>query len=369
MVLATQISRDSSEVKIRNSSGLIDDEWDHFLKASPHGHFQQASIWADAKSIDGWRPVRTVVSKDGRAVGGFQILTRRTRFGSIGYVSKGPTVQDEEENLAHRVADLLVLTVKSIKLRALIIQTPDRSRLSALLARDYGFLPDHLTSVNSATLVVPLEGGMDQVKSRMRRTTVLELKRAIKRGMTIREGNAADLGLFFKLMISTCERQQTQPSPGSEEALRRIWTVFQDRAQVRLSFAEYQGEPVAACICLGFGDRLTFWKKGWSGTHREKHPNQLVMFEAIEWSQKQGYKLFDCAGMNRHTAEALLKGEELSEDQKKARDFFILGYGGIPVLLPESQAYISSPLLRLAYSKLGSLPVFQRWTDRAVKRL
>ena len=34
---------------------------------------------------------------------------------------------------------------------------------------------------------------------------------------------------------------------------------------------------------------------------------------------------------------------------KKARDFFLLGYGGTPTLLPESKVYISNPALRFMY--------------------
>jgi hypothetical protein len=113
--------------------------------------------------------------------------------------------------------------------------------------------------------------------------------------------------------------------------------------------AEYETESVAAAVCLCFGERVTFWKKGWSGEHRERHPNQLVMFDAIRWSQSQGYRLFDCAGMNHGTAVNLLSGKPLSETQKKARDFFLLGYGGTPTLLPESKVYISNPALRFMY--------------------
>src|ERR1017187_3150477 len=74
------------------SPELEDPYWDDFLKATPLGHFQQSSLWARAKDIEGWRPVRMILTLDGQIAGGFQILTAHTRFGLIGYVSKGPVV-------------------------------------------------------------------------------------------------------------------------------------------------------------------------------------------------------------------------------------------------------------------------------------
>ena len=48
-------------------------------------------------------------------------------------------------------------------------------------------------------------------------------------------------------------------------------------------------------------------------------------------------------------AATLLAGEEPSEDQKRSRDFFSLGFGGKPVMLPDSRALIPNPILRSAY--------------------
>src|SRR4051812_17228245 len=75
------------------SPELTDSAWDDFLQGTSLGHFQQSSLWARAKSGQGWRPIRIVLRLDGQIAGGFQILARRSRrFGSVGYIYKGPVV-------------------------------------------------------------------------------------------------------------------------------------------------------------------------------------------------------------------------------------------------------------------------------------
>src|SRR5262245_2268685 len=64
--------------------------WDNFLRGTDLGQFQQSSLWAQAKQVDGWQSLRLILEQEQRIVGGFQILWRRTRFGRVGYIIKGP---------------------------------------------------------------------------------------------------------------------------------------------------------------------------------------------------------------------------------------------------------------------------------------
>jgi len=327
------------------------ERWDKFLESIPEGHFQQSSMWASAKAIEGWEPIRVTFERAGQIQGGFQILHRKTRFGRMGYVSKGPVLADEDPDLQTQTLRVMQDTARKHGLRALIVQAPDQTRLTPGQFRGLGFLPNHLVNVVTSTLLIDVSCTMEEILARLRRTTMLELKRARKRGIKIREGERGDLGTFFDLMVETCKRQETSPSPASVATFQQLWDAFGGR--LRLTLAEFEEQPVAGTVCLCFGDRVTFWKKGWSGAHRDKHPNQLVMFEAIEWSQQHGYKNFDCLAMSRDTAESILAGKELSAEQRQQRDFFLLGYGGTPVLLPDSWVFIPNSVARIVYCSLA----------------
>ena len=64
---------------------------------------------------------------------------------------------------------------------------------------------------------------------------------------------------------------------------------------------------------------------------------------------------------------SLLHGEPLSDAQKQGRDFFLLGYGAKPMLLPESWVYFRNPVIRFAYDKAASSHWFSNFTRRLVR--
>jgi hypothetical protein len=347
-------------------SGSVEDAlWDDFLEGTPLGHFQQSSLWAQAKASEGWRPIRILLTIDGDPGGGFQVLARKSRFGGIGYVSKGPVLAREEPALAEFLLEQLVWTAKRHRLLALIVQVPDESRIDARLFGRRQFLPNHLIDVGRATLLADLSRGADAILRRLRKATANEIRQARQRGIRIREGGEADVGTFFRLMTATCERQGTQPNPASEPALASVWRAFHAAGRMRLTLAEYEGEAVAGSWCFCFGERVTGWKKGWSGRQRERHPNSLLVFEAIEWASRQGYKLFDFCSLSPDVARALLRGETLSEEQRKSRDFLHLSFGDKPALLPESQIHVSRWWARGIYRTIMA----NRWLRRTVKGL
>jgi lipid II:glycine glycyltransferase (peptidoglycan interpeptide bridge formation enzyme) len=308
-----------------------------------------------------------ILTLDDQIAGGFQILARDTRFGGVGHIYKGPVVAPEEPALLDFLIELVASASKANHLRALIVQPADESTIEAARLAYHRFLPNYLASVISATLVVDLSGGLDEIKGQMRRATWTQIRQAEERGITIREGGEQDIGTFFSLMAATCERQRTRPAPATESAILEIWKAFHPHDCVRLSFAQFEGKSIAGALCLCFGQRVVPWKRGWSGEYRERHPNQLLVFEAIEWSHRHGYKLFDFGGLSREIAVTLSRGEPLSESQKNGRDVFHLGYGGRPVLFSGSQIYIDNSFARFAYKTIGANAWLRALVKNALK--
>lgn len=338
-----------------DSPALRDDPWDDFLESIPLGHFQQSSRWAEAKSVEGWRPIRRILTLGDHICAGFQILFRQTRFGRIGYISKGPVVDRETPAIVNLLLDTVKSTVQASKLCALILQLPDKSIIEGSALAAHRFLPNHLVNVLRATLLVDLALGMDAIGRHIRSSTWKQIRKAQRRGIIIREATDQDLPSFFRLMLATCQRQRARPSPATSDALLALWKAFQPH-KIRLTLAQFENEPVAGCLCLCFGERVTFWKRGWSGLHRDRHPNELLQHEAVGWSCNKGYNFFDFATLRPDIAKSLLNGEKLSEDQRKTRDFINLGHGNHPVLLPEARIYIPNPFLRSAYQICMSIP-------------
>jgi len=330
--------------------------WDDFLRGCGMGQFQQSSLWAHAKQIEGWQNLRVIFEQEGRIDGGFQVLWRATRFGRVGYVSKGPVLSFEEPEKVQFSSDLLLRVIHSYQLMAMIVQPPDETQLLGFSLAKSGFVPDQLMNVISSTCMVNLTGSCGAWETGIRRSRKGEIRQAIRRGVTIREGGDADIPKFFGLMSATCARQRVRPNPASVEALRDLVRAFHPRGEVRLSFAYCQGETIACQLDLKFGRRATTWKKGWNGSHPNLHPNALLTYESLRWAQRMGCECLDFAGMDRSLAESLLARRPLTEAQKMERDTFNLGFGAKPRLLPRAVIYWRNPLLRFAYSKAVAWP-------------
>jgi len=109
---------------------------------------------------------------------------------------------------------------------------------------------------------------------------------------------------------------------------------------------------VAGCFSFWFGGRYTVWKKGWDETRSEAHANTVLMADAMRHAQQQGCRWFDFVAMDRDLAEAVRRGDELPEGLTRRRDFFNLGFGGEPWLLPAPMIRLAGPVTGLGYGAL-----------------
>lgn len=344
---------DGREVVAWSSEELEDQAWDDFLRGVPGGQYQQSSLWARGKRTEGWNPLRVILTSGDRLIGGCQILWRRAKFLRLGYVSKGPVADSATAALITFLVQTLRTAVKSAGISALIVQAPDRDILISPALAENQFLPNKLNHVYEYTLVVDLRPPWEAIEARISRYTLKKTRQAVRRGTSIREGTRQDLSVFFELMRATCERQSVRPNPASLETLYEIWDAAEPGRRLRLTFAEHNGVTVGGLICFSFGEIATAWKKGWSGTAGEFRPNELLIYDAIRWASGSGHKDFDFSSLDKSTAEAMLAGQPLAEEENTGRDFFQLRFGGAARALPRSLVYYPNPLIRTLYRQIG----------------
>ena len=247
--------------------------WDSFLQETPLGQFQQSAVWAQTKDVEGWKPIRVILTIEGKKVGGFQILWRSSWGIRIGYVSKGPVVLPDYLGLGEYVTELLRKLSQSNRLKILLVQPPDLCEQMSMKLTDGGYMFNVLTGVNEATWIVDLRDGFQPVEKKMRSDTRRKARQAVERGITIREGEREDIGTFFELMLATCRRQGVKPNPSDVRTLFRLWDAGQAIGIVRITFAEWEGKPVSGQFDICFGDTVTLWKKGWNSTEPKRFPN------------------------------------------------------------------------------------------------
>lgn len=300
------------------------------------------------KALDGWQ-VERVWTESG--AWGFQLLWKQSRFGRVGYVSKGPVLTNETPDAIDAALMEIRRTARRLRLRALIVQPPDLSRIDQNDLVRHGFAPDPVPSVVRSTAIADLSGGREAYLGRMSRQVRREMRVAGEKGVTIRRGGREDLPLFFDLMCGSCRRQETRPNPARVESLFALWDALPGR--LHLGFAEVEREPISALLMIGQGNCMTFWKKGWNSKGTQLFANCLLNVTAFDWACELGYKEVDFLALSLETARTLLRGEELSEAQRRSRDVFNLRLGAGPRLLPAAQLYVVHPVFRAVHRMLS----------------
>jgi hypothetical protein len=353
------VSLDASGVLAYFGEHIHDPAWDRFLERSPAGEFQQSSMWAKVKSEEGWRVARVIIVRSGIIEGGFQILWKKVRVGRIGYLARGPVLFGGPQVCAHAVR-LLKRAAGKLRLSALIVQGPVHDAVMDGVLKDAGFLPNRFQRIITATWLIPLEGGITAVEAGMRKSTRNTFRQALRRGVTVREGGREDLSVFFDLMVATCRRQSVTPSPSSLDGIRAVWEAFSPGGHARLTFAMHEGRTVSGVFCLCFGTKVYIWKKGSLADALPVHPMEPLYHEILAWSHARGFRAVDHCGVGRKTAEIVLRNEPLTEEIKGSRDFYHMGFGGRPELLPLASIWIRNPLLRTHYRIGACNPISER---------
>lgn len=323
-----------------------DRAWDAFLAATAGGQYAQSSCWAQAKMLLGWHVQRVVVTHGGQIAAGAQVLIRPLpHIGAVGYVPRGPLVAGDDPQLA----DLVTTGVRQIARRAqlryvLVLPPPAQESLIGQALRRGGWRPRMRADMATATARIDLRHDRGTLLHAMRTSTRRNIRLAQRRGITVRLGTEQDLGLFHGLLVATQERQRFAGFP--EAYYRGLWRLLHPLGHLHLHVAELAGEPVAASLTIAFGETVTDWASAWSGRHAKAHPNELLVWAAVEWAQARGYRYFDLDGIH----PAVAAGVAAPDAHADGGTFFKLGFGGDPVLLPGPYEYLPNPLLRWLYA-------------------
>jgi lipid II:glycine glycyltransferase (peptidoglycan interpeptide bridge formation enzyme) len=332
---------------VRISDEPDDADWDDFLEQVPIGHHAQTSCWGRVRASIGWRPVRIVVSDGARVVAGAQMVTRRMPAGgNLGFVCRGPVVQEGYPDLTRLVFDEMMAMGRQHGVQYLVVQPPPGCDWMSeqLKRRRFGYGAFDID--DTATILMDLRPDLDDLFARIRRQRRQNIRTAERRGVTVRQGSEADLPIFNRLMDAHSARLGY--ARRGEGYYTELWRAFAPRGHIELFIAEYEGEPVSALLAIPFGDTSRHMERPWSGEHGELRTNDLIEWEAIRWAKSEGCRFVDLGGIDRPIAVAILSGKGDSVDPNTAA-FFKLKWGGHVIIDPPSFDYVYNPVLRFAY--------------------
>lgn len=338
----------------RVSFDAHDLRWADFVRAAPGGHYMQGPEWAEFKLAFEWTLARVTLVLGEDVVAGAQVLLRRLPgIGAVGWAPKAPVVAGSDPEPIERLLGELRLLVKRERIRVLMVQPPREPGVLPKLLRESGYAPTPVAMGPEATIVLDLDRDLDAILAGARPHTRRNIRLALRKGVTVREGDEADLDTFYRLHVATGARQTFPPYPESHFAA--LWRAFRPGCGVRMFVAEYEGEPVSALLVLIHGDTVSQHAMGWSGRHASVKPNEALVWAAIAWSKENGYRWFDFTWVDARAAAAVVRGEPLPDDVADSVASFKLGFGGAVTLLPGTYDYVDNRALRAAVRSLVPL--------------
>jgi peptidoglycan pentaglycine glycine transferase (the first glycine) len=300
--------------------------WNELIAGLPHPHILQTWEWSQVKAGIGWVPM-PFVWKDSRGnpIAAAMILKRIVPTAGLSarlcvlYVPKGPVmawsdallrrgVLDDLQNLAKRQGAIFVKVDPDVVLGTGIPNSEgareERSGLAVLAElrqREWLFSSEQIQFRN--TVLIDLAPSEDEILRRMKQKTRYNIRLAEKKGVSVRMGTLDDLPMLYRMYAETSVRDGFVIR--DESYYLSVWRSFMQtpgldrRPAIPAAeplIAEIEGQPVAAIFVFYFGGKAYYIYGMSRDAHREKMPNHLLQWEAMQRAKQAGCSTYDLWG-------------------------------------------------------------------------
>lgn len=306
-----------------------DPRWDAFVAGSPWGHLLQSSPWGRFKSGFGWQALRITGESGGQIICGAQVLFRPTAGGPVAYVPRGPVIAPDDEALS---ATLEEISAAAREQGAIFLKIepgwPDDTSIARSLV-SMGFRPSMQIIQPRSTIILDLRPEEDEILQRMKAKWRYNIRLAGRKGVQVRCAAEEDLPAFYALMEITSRRDGFDIHPRDYYAA--AWHHFHSLGLAELFLAYYQEELLAGLMAFRFGDTAYYLYGASSNRHRNRMPNHLLQWRAIQWARQHGCTWYDFWGIPDEVGESIMQHgavRELGEDGMWGVYRFKQGFGG-----------------------------------------
>lgn len=311
------------------STDIHNTDWDAFVAGSSQGHLLQSCTWGHFKSEFGWQVLRIIGEAEGQIVCGAQVLLRPTLAGPVVYVPRGPVIVPDDEALP-ALLDALSTAARDQDAVFLKIEPdwPDDA-LPVDHLKSTGFQRSDRTIQPRSTIVLDLRPDEDEILMSMKSKWRYNIRLAGRKDVVVHRGTEEDLPVFYDLMQTTSHRNEFDiHERGYYEA---AWRHFCPQGLAELFLAYYQDELLAGLMAFRFGGTAYYLYGASSNRHRNRMPNHLLQWRAIQWAKEHGCTWYDFWGIPDEIGEAIVQDEDAD---KKGRGGmwgvyrFKRGFGG-----------------------------------------
>ena len=279
-------------------------EYKKFLENHERCNFQQSLEWARVK--DSWKnEVILAEDEQGNIIGSLSVLIRKIPiFGNLMYSSRGPVCDIHDEKVLEQLTEGAKQLAKKYHAFVLKIE-PDiksddqefREIVTKLGYRIKDDAKDFSEEIQPRYVFrLDIKGKTeDEIFAGFHQKTRYNIRLAIKKGVTVKEGTKEDLKDFHKIMVETGARDGFIIRP--LEYFEKMYDALAPE-HMKVLMAYYEGKPISGVIPIMYGNKTWYLYGASSNEYRNVMPNYLLQWEMIKLAIARKNDIYDLRGVS-----------------------------------------------------------------------
>ena len=266
-------------------------EWKSTIETNPDCSLLQTAAWGELKSSFGWSPIY-LKNEAAAAMVLFRKLPKIALGMTIAYVPRGPLVlRQDAAGIEDFWSELIQLcrSKKAVFLRVEPDQWEDSTEADFLRSTLGEFMPAFSTIQPPRTILISLSGSQDDWLARMNQKTRYNIRLSQKKELEVSE--EPDVSAFIQLIEETGSRDNF--SVHSRNYYQLTSDLFRKDQKVFNLVAKYQGQPLAALMLFIQGKRGYYLYGASSAAERNRMPNHLLQWTAMQICAEHGCTEYD----------------------------------------------------------------------------
>ena len=297
--------------------------------------FLQSWQWGELLKAKKEDIIRIGIRSDGKILALATLIKNSLGGGySYWYAPRGPIfavgLSGEKRDQAE---EFLYAEIEKLDSRAIFIRIePPQEPVSRRLK-----IKNTLSLQPKQTLIIDLASSEEELLKAMHQKTRYNINLAMKKGVKIKEGSAADFSEFWRLMSLTGARDNFRLHGASHyQNLLDAPNGF-----IKLFLAEYEGKNIAVGLFCFWGDKVTYMHGASDNEFRNVMAPYLLQWSVIQQAQAAGYGYYDFYGIDEKRWPGVTR--------------FKLGFGGRQETYAGTRDVIFKPFLYSLYGMIRKI--------------
>ncbi|MBZ4647028.1 MAG: FemAB-related protein system-associated [Clostridia bacterium] len=283
---------------IRITSDITDEMWDNYVSSHDYGNiFQTTSMYHVYENTQNYTPIKLcAIDNNDKIVGvllGVVIGELRgiLGLGFVGSFSRRSIIQGGPlvSNGSLKISPKLLLEFDNIAhQKSLYTQVWNMFDTKDISLENYQF-DEHLN------FLIDLNCTEEEIWSRIHKSRRKNINRSNKSGVTIEEiDDINQLPVFYNLLEETYKNVSV---PLADISLfESAYKELVPKKMARFILAKHEGKYIGCRAILTFKETIHDWYAGASNDALSLYPNDILVWNILQWGVNNNFKIFDFGG-------------------------------------------------------------------------